>query len=62
MIRKKFALILLALVFVVEAAALFWMRSDYRSVMLDGAEYQVPAVIDFRGISMAGITSPSTFP
>ena len=49
MIRKKFALILLAVVFVVEAAALFWIRSDYRSVMLDGAESQVPAAIDFKG-------------
>ena len=49
MIRKNFALILLALVFVIEAAALFWIRSDFRSVMLDGAEYQVPAAIDFRG-------------
>lgn len=49
MIRKKFALILLALVFVIEAAALFWTRSDFRSVMLDGAEYQVPAAIDFKG-------------
>ena len=49
MIRKKQAAILLLVVFVIEAASLLWMRGDYRSVMLDGAEYQVPAAIDFKG-------------
>lgn len=39
MISKKLSLILLALVFVIEAGALFWIRGDYRSTMLDGAEY-----------------------
>lgn len=49
MISKKLSLILLALVFVIEAGALFWIRGDYRSTMLDGAEYEVPAAIDFKG-------------
>lgn len=49
MMSKKFALILLAVVFALEAVTIFWIRGDYRSVMLDGAEYEVPAAIDFKG-------------
>ena len=49
MMRKKFALILLIIVFALEATTVFWIRGDYRSVMLDGAEYEVPAAIDFKG-------------
>lgn len=49
MISKKLSLILLAVVFVIEAGSLFWIRGDYRSTMLDGAEYEVPAAIDFKG-------------
>lgn len=47
--NKKFSLILLLLVLAVEITALAWMRGDYRSVMQEGAEYQVPAQIDFKG-------------
>lgn len=49
MISKKLALILLAVVFAVEGISLFWMRGEYRSAMLDGAEYEVPAAIQFKG-------------
>lgn len=49
MISKKLSLILLAVVFVIEGVSLFWIRGDYRSTMLDGAEYEVPAAIDFKG-------------
>ena len=49
MISKKLSLILLAVVFVIEAGSLFLIRGDYRSTMLDGAEYEVPAAIDFKG-------------
>lgn len=49
MISKKLSLILLSAVFVIEAGSLFWIRGDYRSTMLDGAEYEVPAAIDFKG-------------
>lgn len=49
MSRKKIALCLLALVLIFEVSALVWMRGEYRSVMLDGKEYEVPATIDFKG-------------
>lgn len=49
MIKKPFALLLLGIVLVMEAGALFWIRSDYRSVMLDGQDYTVPAAIDYAG-------------
>lgn len=49
MIQKKLALILLLIVFAVEGISLLWMRGDYRATMLDGAEYEVPAAIDFKG-------------
>lgn len=47
--QKKFSLILLLMVLAVEIISLVWMRGDYRSVMQDGTEYQVPAQIDFKG-------------
>ena len=63
MISKKLSLILLSAVFVIEAGSLFWIRGDYRSTMLDGAEYEVPAAIDFKGDfygrNYLPITSPS---
>jgi len=49
MLNKKFALLLLAVVALVEIVSLVWIRGDYRNTMLDGAEYQVPANIDFKG-------------
>ena len=49
MLNKKFALLLLAAVAAVEIISLVWIRGDYRNTMLDGAEYQVPANIDFKG-------------
>lgn len=47
--QKKFSLILLVLVLAVEIISLVWIRGDYRSVMEQGKEYQVPAQIDFKG-------------
>ena len=49
MLNKKFAILLLAAVALVEIVSLVWIRGDYRNTMLDGAEYQVPANIDFKG-------------
>lgn len=49
MLNKKLSLILLAAAAVVELTSLVWIRGEYRSTMIDGAEYQVPAAIDFRG-------------
>ena len=49
MLNKKLSLILLAAAAVVELTSLVWIRGEYRSTMIDGAEYQVPAVIDFKG-------------
>ncbi len=49
MLNKKFALLLLAVVAVVEIISLVWIRGDYRNTLLDGAEYQVPATIDYKG-------------
>ncbi len=49
MLNKKFALLLLAAAALIEIISLVWIRGDYRNTMLDGAEYQVPAVIDFKG-------------
>ncbi len=49
MMKKKFSLILLAIVLAIEVISLVWTRSEYRSALLDGAEYQVPAQIDFKG-------------
>lgn len=61
MISKKLSLILLAVVFVIEGVSLFWIRGDYRSTMLDGAEYEVPAAIDFKGIFTGEIICPFIF-
>lgn len=47
--QKKISIILLVIVLAVEIISLVWIRGDYRSVMIDGAEYQVPAQIDFKG-------------
>lgn len=47
--NKRLALLLMGLVFLLEAGALFWTRSDYRSVMLDGKEFIAPAAIDYKG-------------
>lgn len=49
MLNKKLSLILLAAAAVVELTSLVWIRGEYRSTMIDGAEYQVPAAIDFKG-------------
>lgn len=49
MLNKKMALLLLGIVAFIEIVSLVWIRGDYRSTMLDGAEYQVPATIDFKG-------------
>lgn len=49
MLSKKMSLILLAAAAVVELTSLVWIRGEYRSTMIDGAEYQVPAAIDFKG-------------
>lgn len=49
MLNKKLSLILLAVAAVVELTSLVWIRGEYRSTMIDGAEYQVPAAIDFKG-------------
>ena len=49
MLNKKMSLILLAAAAVVELTSLVWIRGEYRSTMIDGAEYQVPAAIDFKG-------------
>lgn len=49
MMHKKFSLILLLVVLAVELISLVWTRGEYRSAMIDGAEYQVPAQIEFKG-------------
>lgn len=49
MVNKKLALLLLGMAALLEIIALVWIRGDYRNTMLDGAEYQVPANIDFKG-------------
>ncbi len=49
MVNKKMTLLLLAMAGLIEIIALVWIRGDYRSTMLDGSEYQVPAHIEFKG-------------
>lgn len=49
MVNKKITLLLLAMAGLIEIIALVWIRGDYRSTMLDGSEYQVPAHIEFKG-------------
>ena len=56
MLSKKMSLILLVAAAVVELTSLVWIRGEYRSTMIDGAEYQVPAAIS-KGISMKEIIS-----
>jgi hypothetical protein len=64
MINKRLSLILLAIVVVIEVVTLIFMRGDYRSVMTTGAEYKVPAQIQFKGDfynkNYLGITIPIT--
>lgn len=61
MINKRLSLILLAIVVVIEVVTLIFMRGDYRSVMTTGAEYKVPAQIQFKGISITRIIWVSRF-
>lgn len=46
---KKVSLILLLAAALCEIIFLVWMRGDYRSTLLDGTEYEVPASINFQG-------------
>lgn len=46
---KKMSLLLFLAAALCEIIFLVWMRSDYRSTLLDGAEYEVPASIHFQG-------------
>lgn len=47
--NKKISLMVLLVVLAVEIISLVWTRGEYRSTMIDGAEYQVPAQIEFKG-------------
>lgn len=47
--NRKTGLLLVLIVAVFELAFLTWTRADYRSALLDGEEYEVPAAIEFQG-------------
>lgn len=47
--NRKYSLLLLLITAVFELAFLAWTRADYRSTLLDGEEYEVPAAIEFGG-------------
>ncbi|MDY6083983.1 MAG: hypothetical protein SPI25_01830 [Dialister sp.] len=46
---KKTSLLVFLAAALCEIVFLVWMRSDYRSTLLDGGEYEVPASIHFQG-------------
>ena len=47
--NRKYSLLLVLITAVFELAFLVWTRADYRSTLLDGEEYEVPAAIEFHG-------------
>lgn len=47
--NRKYSLLLVLITAVFELVFLVWTRADYRSTLLDGEEYQVPAAIEFQG-------------
>lgn len=47
--NRKYSLLLVLITAVFELAFLVWTRADYRSTLLDGEEYEVPAAIEFQG-------------
>lgn len=47
--NRKYSLLLVLITAIFELAFLVWTRADYRSTLLDGEEYEVPAAIEFQG-------------
>ena len=47
--NKKIKWILFALVALLQIICLVWTRGDYRSALIEGSEYEVPANIGFHG-------------
>ncbi|MFR6111947.1 MAG: hypothetical protein ACLUIQ_11950 [Dialister invisus] len=54
--NRKYSLLLVLITAIFELAFLVWTRADYRSTLLDGEEYEVPAAIEFQGIFTTEIT------
>lgn len=47
--NRKYSLLLVLITAIFELAFFVWTRADYRSTLLDGEEYEVPAAIEFQG-------------